>query len=63
MIDPGEQAKFDQASMTLAELLPPLWYHLFNNLKLQGFSEGQAFKLLQTYIVSQCPFGVRGDDG
>ena len=44
----------------MADLMPPVWKRLYDNLEAMGFTEEEAMKLLQTFILSQCPFGVRG---
>jgi len=49
-----------QGTAFLAEMLPPFWKRLYDNCKKAGFEEPEAFKLLQTYILSQNPNGTRG---
>ena len=44
----------------LVDLLPPVWRKLFLRSVAEGFTETESFMLLQTYILSQCPHGVRG---
>ena len=57
-MDPKEQAEFDQAAATLGDSFPPLWYRLYEQCCKQGFSEPVALRLVETYILSQCPSGV-----
>jgi len=63
MMTPEERARADQAFATVADNLPNFWHRLYDGLRDTGFNEPEAFKLLQTYILSQCPSGIRGDDG
>lgn len=56
------QAEEDQARAYLAEALPSMWMRMYKNLQSEGFDKVDAFKALQTYILSNCPFGVRGVD-
>ena len=62
-LDPRNKAKFDQESALIADVLPSLWYRIYKNCLEQGFREQEALKLVQTYILSQAPHGIRGDDG
>ncbi len=57
---PADQSSFDQAASTLADSLPPFWHRMYRNLQEAGFNEADALKVLQSYILSQCPFGVNG---
>ena len=55
--DDQKRAELDQADaqsteLALYEILPPVWIRLFNNLKVEGFTELQAMKILQTYILA-----------
>ncbi len=63
MLDPKEQAEIDQSAAWLGENLPPLYRSFYKGLVAQGFSDAESFKLLQTYILAQCPNGIRGGDG
>ena len=58
-----EKAELDQGVALIAETMPPMWNRMYENLKGEGFNGVEAMKLLQTYILAQCPYGVRGDDG
>lgn len=50
MIDAKKAAEADQALTALSEMLPPLWYQLYNNCCKEGFTEQQAFTAVLTYI-------------
>ena len=63
MLDPEKIAEVEQSIAMIGELLPASWRILYENLIKKGFTECESFKLVQTYILSQCPNGVRGDDG
>lgn len=43
-------ADLEQNQALVADLLPPFWWRLYNNSIESGFTEDQAFCLLQTYI-------------
>lgn len=60
---PEEQAKLDQGFAMIADNLCPLWFRMYTRLEEEGFDSIQSFKLVQTYILSQCSSGIRGDDG
>jgi hypothetical protein len=57
-----EKAEFDQATAFTADNMPQLWKRLYVNLQeVSGFTESQAFTLLQTYILAtHAIYGVRG---
>lgn len=57
---PRDIARLDQAQTALADLFPPFWRNLFVKCVAEGFSETDALKLVQTYILSQSPNGVNG---
>lgn len=63
MLDPKQQSEVDQSAAYLGEAFPPLWRRLYENCIERGFSESESLKLVQTYILSQCRYGIRGDDG
>lgn len=63
MLDYKKQSEMDQAGTFLGENLPPLWRHLYLGCISEGFIEMESFKLVQTFILSQAPNGVRGSDG
>lgn len=46
------QAELDQMTAELSDTLPHMWKRLFDVCQSVGFTEEQAFKLVQTYIVS-----------
>lgn len=43
--------------------VPPLWWALYQGGLAAGFDEKQSFMLLQTFILSQNPYGIRPSDG
>ena len=57
-----DKAAFDQGTAFLADSLPPQWRRFYNKCLEEGFSEEQSFRLVQTYIFSLCPYGVRGPE-
>jgi hypothetical protein len=59
------QAKMDQATAMLGDVMPPIWRRMFENSVEAGFSEEQAMSLVKTYILAQCPGGVnmKGSEG
>ena len=61
---PGDEARaaIDQAAALLSDNFPPMWRRLYEALLDQGFTEVESMKLLQTYILSNSPNGVRGTD-
>ena len=60
MLDPKKQAELEQAASLLIEFYPPVWRQMYDCLIREGFSESESFRLVQTYILSQCPHGIRG---
>jgi G:T/U-mismatch repair DNA glycosylase len=42
----------DQALARMADTLPAVFWRMYKNLCEEGFSEGQAMSLLQTFIAS-----------
>ena len=53
----------EQDLANLRDGLPRLWHALYQGNLSAGFDERQAFVLLQTWILSQCPGGCRPPDG
>lgn len=49
-----ESQKFDQGAAFLGDALPALWWRMYNNMLLSGFSEEQAMSLLRTYVKAAC---------
>lgn len=47
-----QQRAFDNASMTVGEGLPPLWWRMYSNLQTEGFTEPQSFELLKHFIAA-----------
>lgn len=54
------QAEFDQSSAAMADHFPPLWRRMYLETVKVGFSETQAFDILQTYIVAVHSRGILG---
>lgn len=61
-LTPEELAECDESSATLADYFAPFWRRLFENCAKEGFSEHDSLRLVQTYILSQCPHGVNGTE-
>jgi hypothetical protein len=54
------QARLEQNMARFGDIFPPLWMRMYRNLQSSGFSEAQAFDLLQTYILAaNCTSGIR----
>jgi hypothetical protein len=51
-------AKMDQATAFLTEHLPVLWRAMYQRNLEEGWPPAEAFDLVKTYILSQCPNGV-----
>lgn len=47
---PDELRRYDQTSALMADLLPPVWRRLFDNLTGLGFTEDQALSLVRTFV-------------
>ena len=63
MLDDKKRAELDQASASLGESFPLLWRSIYRNCLLEGFDKSESFRLVQTYILSNAPNGIRGVDG
>jgi len=59
MLNPRDQASFDQLRAIVLDHFPPLWRQLYERLIKQGFNEAHAMELLKTYILSTGSNGVR----
>jgi hypothetical protein len=55
MLDPRKAAEYEQSTMTLGEVLPPMWWRIYRGCIAQGFSEAQALELVKTYILAMAP--------
>lgn len=53
-----QKAKLDQGMALIADTFPPMWRRVYDECLNAGFEEAQAFKLLQTYILSMGTSGV-----
>ena len=60
---PEEQAELDQSTASLVDFFCPMWRRMYKALLIEGFNECESLKLVQAYILSQCPSGIRGADG
>jgi hypothetical protein len=49
----------DQDLAQVRDTLPRLWWAIYSGSITAGFSREQSFILLQAYILSQCPVGIR----
>ena len=61
--DPEGMANMDQAMAIMADHWPVHWHRLYEGCLRAGFGDTESFKLVQTYILSQCVYGIRGSDG
>lgn len=52
MINSEKRAKYDQSIAEISEMLPAMWFSMYNGLKKAGFQQNEAFDLLKTYIIS-----------
>lgn len=50
---PSDQAKFDQATAALSDMLPTLWRGIYQGCINQGFTPEQSMELLIAYIATQ----------
>lgn len=57
-MDNKQRSEFDQAAAFLGDSFPGVWHRLFVSCQDKGFTEEQSFRLVQTYILAQCPHGV-----
>jgi hypothetical protein len=55
------KAELDQALAMMRDLLPRQWWAIYCGSVEVGFTDPQAFALVQTYILGQCPAGIRPD--
>jgi hypothetical protein len=53
MLDDKQRAEVDQAIAAFAEMYPRMWYSLYVELKVVGFTEEQAFRLVIAHVLSQ----------
>jgi hypothetical protein len=52
-------AKFEQEIASVRDGLPRVWWGLCVGCLQAGFSKDQALALTQSFILSQCPAGIR----
>ena len=50
--------KLDEALTIIHDILPSSWKSIYDRCIEEGFEKEQAFSILKTYILSQCPAGV-----
>ena len=62
-MEPDKQSDLDQSCADIVDMFCPMWRRMFNLLVEEQFTESESLKLVQTYILSQCPNGIRGSDG
>ena len=55
MPDPAKQAELDQANAELSEALSDTWWALYSRCVDHGFTEDQAMRLVEAFILSE-PF-------
>ncbi len=53
---------YDQAIVSARDFIPRIWWGLYQGCLQTGFDKVQSFALLQTYILSQNPNGIRPND-
>ena len=51
--------KIEELLVSFRESIPRLYWGLYQGLLAAGFDQPQAFTLLQTYVLSQNPYGIR----
>lgn len=56
-----EKSKQDQDLAKLRDSLPRFWWSVYQGCREAGFSEPQAFALVQTFILASHCGGVRPD--
>lgn len=49
---PKELAKADQVLSMIADMLPPVWWNLFDGCIEKGFTRDEALSILKTYIAT-----------
>lgn len=54
--------ELDQALAAMRDTLPPMWYAIYRGCITAGFTEGQAFACVTTYILTMGPYGTRPDN-
>lgn len=53
--------EFEQALAHTRDTLPRIWFSVYQGCLQAGFDARQAMSLTQTYVLSQCPYGVKPD--
>jgi len=65
MLDPKKTWKLDQDVQQIAEVTSALTWNMFSKLKIQGFSDAQAFLLSRDFLctyISECFSGKRREE-
>lgn len=55
---PRDQHDTEQMLAGIRDTIPRVWWAVYSGLIAAGFTPGQAFVLLQTYVLAQCSNGV-----
>lgn len=58
----NRQRQLDEAVTQATDLFPPMWRSLHDKCRSEGFSDSESLQLVKAYILSQCPYGIRGTD-
>ena len=53
----------EQLLAQMRDSLPQMWYAIYSGSLAAGFDQVQAFTLLQTWLLSQNPHGIRPPSG
>lgn len=56
------QRQFDEAMTTMIDTFPRTWRQMYLKMIEEGFDERQSLELVKSFILSQCPSGIRGTD-
>jgi len=62
MLNAKQRAMMDQSIAALSEMLPDLWWGLFQGCVEKGFSEEQAIELIKQYVASDLRITDIDDD-
>lgn len=53
----------EDALVEMREVIPRMWWNLYQGCLQSGFDARQSFSLLNTYILSQNSAGIKPNDG
>ena len=59
-LNPMNLQRFDQANSMLQEMLPTMWWSLFNESVKKGFTREEALRLVMSY--TRATFGKDSDN-